>query len=79
MNEDDRIDRVTFTSTTMLASGCKEVVTVTSETSNLFETICMFERFLRAAGFIFDGNIKLVEDVEVRPIINPPTQPLSNP
>lgn len=55
-------DYITFTSTTGQPT---ETITLTINTTSLPEVVGAFERFLRGAGYHFDGNIEIVQDIEV--------------
>lgn len=60
-------DRITFISTSRSArTGQTEKVILSIETVALDEAVSAFERFLRGAGFYFDGHLELVEDINIQ-------------
>ena len=44
-----------------------EQVSITTDAEELPKVLEAFERFLRGAGYYFDGHIEIVEDEEVHP------------
>jgi len=55
-------DTITFMSKT---DKNNETVMLTAETDNLREVIQVFERFLRGAGWVFDGHLELVQNITI--------------
>lgn len=53
-------DTITFMSKT---DKNNETVMLTAETADLNEVIEVFERFLRGAGWVFDGHLELVQKI----------------
>lgn len=53
-------DTITFMSKT---DKNNETVMLTAETADLNEVIEVFERFLRGAGWVFDGHLELVQNI----------------
>lgn len=43
------------------------VVNHTFTADNLYEVVQNFEQFLRGVGFIFDGNLQIVEEIDAQP------------
>lgn len=56
-------DYITFTSST---GEPRETITLTINTTSLPVVIEAFERFLRGAGFYFDGSLDLVQSIEIK-------------
>lgn len=54
-------DTVTFLST---SNRLNETVMVAAESTHLPDVIEVFERFLRGAGYVFDGHLELVIDTK---------------
>lgn len=60
-------DTVTFMSST---NTLNETTMVTAESCKLSDVIEVFERFLRGAGWVFDGHLDIVPD-QPEPVIYP--------
>lgn len=61
-------DTVTFLST---SNRLNETVMVAAESTHLPDVIEVFERFLRGAGYVFEGHIEVVCDIKYPDIHNP--------
>ena len=53
---------MTFVSTTRTP---QETISLTIMPNNLTDAISAFERFLRGAGYVFHGNLEIVENIEI--------------
>jgi len=56
-------DTMTFVSTT---KEPQETISLTIQSTSLAEVIDAFERFLRGAGYCFEGNLEIVKNIEIR-------------
>jgi hypothetical protein len=54
---------MTFVSTTC---SPKETISLTIMPDNLTDAIEAFERFLRGAGYVFDGSLTIVSNIEIK-------------
>jgi hypothetical protein len=57
------MDRITFYCKCERNDETCEVETSASNLSDVLET---FERFLRGAGFVFEGNVTIVNDIYIK-------------
>ncbi|MFN7323043.1 MAG: hypothetical protein ACK5SP_02100 [bacterium] len=57
-------DYITFTSATVKEPS--ETITLTIHTTSLPEVVGAFERFLRGAGYHFEGNLEIVQDIDIK-------------
>ncbi|MFN6304349.1 MAG: hypothetical protein ACK42H_19355 [Planctomycetota bacterium] len=55
-------DTMTFVSTT---SNPQETISLTIKSNSLVEVVGAFERFLRGAGYCFEGNLEIVKNIEI--------------
>jgi hypothetical protein len=65
-------DTVTFLST---SNRLNETVMVAAESTHLPDVIEVFERFLRGAGYVFEGHLEVVVDTPFPRIDDPHFKP----